>query len=70
MGQAKIDLLRNIEDATDEKTLIALALLCQGQAKSACIQPTDYADCMIALAKKLGFGITDKALAEAAAKYL
>lgn len=69
MGASKLT-LEDIAQAEDEWHLLSIAYCCQGDIKSGQIKSGEYAELMVALSERLGFGITDEALAKAAAKYL
>ncbi len=57
-----------INQESDQRELLALAFMCQGNIRSKQMLPKQYGDCMIALSAKLGFSVTDKNLAKAVAE--
>lgn len=58
------DLLAEIETETDERKLRAMAWQCHGSIHSRQMTPADYADCMVALTRKLGYPPFEKNLIE------
>ncbi len=59
-----------ITKENDERRLLGLAYQCEGMMKSCQMKSNDYAQCMVLLSQKLGFGITPEALKKASAKYI
>ena len=62
--------LEEIKAETEERKLLAQAYYCHGAVKAGLMLPAIYADCMVELAKKLGFPPLEDNLAEVADKYL
>ena len=62
--------VRAIEEIDSERELLARAYMWQGLMKSRKTTSELYAEAMVILARKLGFGITEKALKDASAKYV
>jgi hypothetical protein len=69
----KVDIaerLAEISAASDEKALLAIAYCTEADMKSGQMEPADYAQAMVLLAERLGFGITPYNLAVHAHVYL
>lgn len=66
----KVEALERIEQENDKRKLLALSYFCEGSMRADTMTPEHYSECMVALSKKLGFGITDEALQKAAAEFL
>ena len=62
--------LEKINAETSERKLLALAYRCKADVAMGYITPEEYGECMLALAQKLGFGITPENLKRAAKKYV
>lgn len=65
MKSERMKRLEIIKKETNIRKLVALAYLCEGDAKSGQMKSDEYADCMAELATKLGFGITPDNLQKA-----
>ena len=63
-------LYARIYTETEERKLLSLAYLANGNIKSGQMTTAYYAQCMVLLSKKLGFPITTENLSHAKAKYL
>lgn len=57
--------VETIEKTTSGRLLLAYAYRLEADAKAGGMPPDEYTACSLALAKKLGFGITDENLQKA-----
>ncbi len=62
--------INRIKQSNSKRELLGVAYNQQGLMRSNQITPEFYAETMVLLAQKLGFGITDESLAEAAKEYI
>ena len=68
MGEVDLgvtDYLVQIKTETEKLNLVAIGYCLQGSVRIGSISPEYYGECMVALSRKLGFGITDASLAAA-----
>ncbi len=64
------EMIDKIKQSNSERELLAMAYNQQGLMRSGLITAESYAEAMVILAQKLGFGITDESLKAAAEKYI
>ena len=60
----------HIMNCDNERELLAMAYTVEGCMRVGGITPKLYAEAMVLLSQKLGFGITAESLSEASAKYI